>query len=218
MSQPWQASWPPGKPGHRQPSPASAWPPEQADVAGYARPWESADPGTGEAEPEPGRYQAASERPGAPGARLTGRGAIAGMLALFFIGLLVSTWLHWGLLAGGSFLAGSVAAAWYTKPRDLLTVAVSPPLIFFCALICVKGLTASGSTVLSTVEGTALTLANVAPWLFAGVVLSLIVAWFRGLPRCVSDLRRDLRPDLARGRAGDAGSREGYRPDPRHYR
>ena len=67
-------------------------------------------------------------------------------LVLFFTGLLVSTWLHLGLLAGASFLAGTVVAAWYTKQRDLLTVAVSPPLLFFFALVCVKALTATGST------------------------------------------------------------------------
>ena len=66
------------------------------------------------------------------------------MLVLFFFSLLVASWLQWGVLAGASFVIGSVAAAWYTKRRDLLAVAVSPPLLFFCALICVKALTAQG--------------------------------------------------------------------------
>jgi hypothetical protein len=125
------------------------------------------------------------------------------MLLVFFLGVLAASWLHWGPLAGGSFLVGCVAAAWYTKQRDLLTVAVSPPLLFLIVLICVKALTADGNIMLSTVEGTALTLGNVAPWLFAGVALSLIVAWFRGLPRCVARLRRDLRPELAQRRPRD---------------
>ncbi len=146
------------------------------------------------------------------------------MVLVFFIGVLAASWLHWGPLAGLSFLAGSAAAAWYTKRRDLLTVAVSPPLLFFIVVVCVKALTASGSTLLSTVEGTALTLANVAPWLFAGLVLALIIAWFRGLPRCVAELRRDLRPDLARGRAPDPGAGGGtstvggYQPAVKRYR
>ena len=134
------------------------------------------------------------------GPRLTGRGAIAGMLLVFFIGVLAADWLHWSPLADASFLIGSAAAAWYTKQRDLLTVAVSPPLLFFIVVICVKALTAAGNELLSTVEGAALTLANVAPWLFIGVVLSLIIAWFRGLPRCIAELRRDLRPELAQRR------------------
>ncbi len=95
---------------------------------------------------------------------------------------------------------------------------MSPPLLFFAALVCVKALTAKGSTIISTVEGTALTLANVAPWLFAGVIVSLIVAWVRGLPRCVTALRHDLRPDLPRPRSESPGtpvSHGGYRPGPR---
>ena len=149
---------------------------------------------------------------------LTGRGAIAGMLLLFLVSLLVANWLRWGVLAGASFVIGSVAAAWYTRPRDLLAVAVSPPLLFFCALVCVKALTAQGTVVISTVEGTALTLANVAPWLFAGVILYLIVAWARGLPQCVSELRHGLRPDLPRPRAESpaaTASHGGYRPGSR---
>jgi hypothetical protein len=157
---------------------------------------------------------------------LTGRGAIAGMLLLFLVSLLVANWLQWGVLAGASFVIGSVAAAWYTRPRDLLTIAVSPPLLFFCALVCVKAVTAQGAAIISTVEGTALTLANVAPWLFAGVILYLIVAWARGLPRCVNELRHDLRPDLPRPRSESPGtpvspgtvSHGGYRPGPRRSR
>jgi uncharacterized protein DUF6542 len=146
------------------------------------------------------------------------------MLLVFFIGLLAADWLHWSPLADASFLIGSAAAAWYTKQRDLLTVAVSPPLLFFIAAICVKALTATGNVALSAVEGTALTLANVAPWLFIGVVLSLIIAWFRGLPRCVAELRHELRPDLPRRRPTGSGDPDGtatvggYQPAVKRYR
>ena len=172
-------------------------------------------------EPDPSLERGPSAEPvtdrerGPAGGRgavaLTGRGAVAGMLVLFFFILLIASWLQWGVLAGASFVIGSVSAAWYTKRRDLLTV----------ALICVKALTAKGSAIISTAEGTALTLANVAPWLFAGVILSLIVAWVRGLPQCVADLRRELRPDLARPHPGSAratASRAGSSPGPRRAR
>jgi hypothetical protein len=184
-------------------------------------------PGSDPAPSDRARSQAFGHR---RGPRLTGRGAIAGMLLVFFIGVLAADWLHWSPLADASFLIGSAAAAWYTKQRDLLTVAVSPPLLFFIVVICVKALTAAGSELLSTVEGAALTLANVAPWLFIGVVLSLIIAWFRGLPHCVAELRRDLRPELARrrptGSAGSSGSADqggtaavgGYQPAAKRYR
>jgi hypothetical protein len=190
---------------------ASAVPPSAAewlpDDAGQAPP---ADPDTARPPRAAGEHGRVT---------LTGRGAVAGMLVLFFFILLVASWLQWGFLAGASFVIGSVGAAWYTKRRDLLTVAVSPPLLFFGTLLCVKALTAKGSTIISTVEGTALTLANVAPWLFAGVILSLIVAWVRGLPQCVADLRDELRPGIPGPRPGSAratASRGGYRPGPRH--
>ena len=181
------------------------------------------DPPGSDTPPDPARGRTAGHR---RGPRLTGRGAIAGMLLVFFIGVLAADWLHWSPLADASFLIGSAAAAWYTKQRDLLTVAVSPPLLFFIVVICVKALTAAGNELLSTVEGTALTLANVAPWLFIGVVLSLIIAWFRGLPRCVAELRRDLRPELARRPTGAVGAVEadstatvgGYQPAGKRYR
>lgn len=225
MSQPWRdASWTPARPGPSWAQPGEAEPGDDADGAGLNEP--SPDPTLGDppgsgAPPDRARPQTAGHR---HGPRLTGRGAIAGMLLVFFIGVLAADWLHWGLLAGASFLAGSAAAAWYTKQRDLLTAAVSPPLLFFIVVVCVKALTAAGNTALSTVEGTALTLANVAPWLFVGVVASLLIAWFRGLPRCVAELRRDLRPDLARRRTADAddpggtAAVGGYQPAVKRYR
>ena len=150
MSQPWhKASWTPAQPGPSwaQPGPAEPGDDPAADWAGtpgrIAGPADD-PPGRG-APPDRARDQATGQR---HGPQLTGRGAIAGMLLVFFFGVLAASWLHWGLLAGGSFLAGSAAAAWYTKQRDLLTVAVSPPLLFFFVLIVVKALTASGSAAL----------------------------------------------------------------------
>ena len=227
MSQPWHAaSWTPAQPGPpwAQPGPAEPGDDSAADRAGLTGPVPGGpgdDPAGRGAPPDRAGGQATGQR---HGPRLTGRGAIAGMLLVFFIGVLAASWLHWGLLAGLSFVGGSAAAAWYTKQRDLLTVAVSPPLLFFVVVVCVKALTAAGNTALSTVEGTALTLANVAPWLFTGVVASLIIAWFRGLPRCVAELRRDLRPDLARRRPADTGdpggtaTAGGYQPAVKRYR
>jgi hypothetical protein len=135
-----------------------------------------------------------------PGTQLTARGALLGMFILSFLGILVSTWLGWSPLAGGCFVVGCAAAARWTKPRDLLSVVVSPPLLFFCALLAAKALTATGNTLVSIAEGTVLTLADVGPWLLVGVAVSLVIAWFRGLPRCLRDLRASLRADRARRR------------------
>jgi hypothetical protein len=125
--------------------------------------------------------------------RLTGRGAVMVMLAVFALGLLVASWLGWPVLAGASFVIGSVAAVFYVRPGDLLMVTTVPPLLFGIALVAVKAATATGSVVLSVAEGMAITMAEVAPWLFAGVVLTLVIAWARGLRGCIRELRQDLR-------------------------
>jgi len=133
-------------------------------------------------------------QPTVPGIRLTGRGAVVGMLAVFALGLLVASWLGWAVLPGAFFVVGSAAAAFYARPRDLLTVTIAPPLVFCIALVGVKAVTATGNMALSTAEGVAVTLAGVAPWLFAGTALTVVIAWARGLPECVRELREGLRP------------------------
>jgi hypothetical protein len=122
---------------------------------------------------------------------LTGRGALLAMPVAFFLGLLAAGWLGWGWLSGAVFVAGSAGAARYTRRSDLLAVAVSPPLLFMCALFVARVLTTSGSLG-AVAGGILLTLAGVAPWLFAGIVATLVIAWLRGLRQCISDLRRDL--------------------------
>jgi hypothetical protein len=124
---------------------------------------------------------------------LTGRGAVMVMLAVFALGLLVASWTPWPVLAGASFVIGSLAAVVYVRPGDLLMVTIVPPLLFSIALVGVKAATATGSVVLSVAEGTAITMAEAAPWLFAGTVLTLIIAWARGLRECVRELRQELR-------------------------
>src|SRR5215472_19262281 len=129
-----------------------------------------------------------------PDIRLTGRGAVLGMLAVFALGLLGASWLGWGVLAGAFFVAGSAAAVLYVRPRDLLMVTITPPLLFGVALVGVKAVTATGNMALSAAEGVAVTLAGAAPWLFAGTALSLVIAWSRGLSERVRELREELRP------------------------
>ena len=126
---------------------------------------------------------------------LTGRGAVMVMLAVFALGLFGASWTPWPLLAGAFFVIGSVAAVVYVRPGDLLMVTIVPPLLFGIALLGVKAATASGNVVLSIAEGVAITMAEVAPWLFAGMVLTLVIAWARGLRECIRDLRLDLRAD-----------------------
>ena len=128
---------------------------------------------------------------------MTARGAVVAMFSLFFLGMLAAGWLHRGSLIGLSFVAGCVLAARYTKRDGLLTAVVTPPLIFMIALAGTQVMSAHADTLRRTltfaIEGIVLTLASVAPWLFGGMILGVVVAMFGGLPRCVSEFRADLR-------------------------
>jgi hypothetical protein len=171
-----------------------------------------ARPGSGRAE------QAATPAP-----RLTGRGAVLGMTVLFTIGLLMAAWLGVTVLAGIFFVLGCGLAARYTRPADLLIVVLTPPILFSCALLVVEAITASGSLFLSVVAGSVVVLATLAWWLLAGMILTVGIAWPRGLPRCLREFRQDLRaipaephPAQARpaqARPAQAGPAQA-RPDP----
>ena len=146
----------------------------------------------------PARSPGPRPRPGstpAPGPAsvrltLTGRGAILGLFLLLFLGILMSGWLGTGVLADLLFVIGCGTMAWYTKPRDLLSVSVSPPLAFFFACVLAKLITSSGGT--SAAEGTLVTLATSAPWLFAGTALTIVIALRRGLLDNIRELRQAL--------------------------
>jgi uncharacterized membrane protein YraQ (UPF0718 family) len=128
---------------------------------------------------------------------MTARGAVLAMFSLFFLGTLIAGWLHLELLAGLSFVVGCALAASYTRRDALLTVVTTPPLIFVVVLIGTVSMTSHADTVrhtlTSTAEGIVLALAAVAPWLFIGVFIGLIIALLRGLPQCVRDLSAELR-------------------------
>ena len=90
-------------------------------------------------------------------------------------------------------IVGCVLAARYASQANLLTVVVSPPVLFLAAVILVNAMTGSGGLLMSVVLGSVVTLAGAAPWLAVGMILTVIIAWARGLPRCIHDLRRELR-------------------------
>jgi hypothetical protein len=153
---------------------------------------------------------------------MTARGAVLAMFVLFFLGMLAADGLHLGLLTGLSFVAGCALAARYTKSDGLLTAVATPPLIFMIALVLTETMSSHADTLrrtmTSVVEGTVLTMASVAPWLFTGVILGVSIAMFRGLPQCVRELRADMRagigqrprasfrpPGLPARRRGDQG-------------
>jgi hypothetical protein len=176
--------------------------------------------GPGREQPGAGGSHAGGRAPGRggrPTARMTSRGAILAMFSLFFPGTLTAGWLHLATLTGLSFVAGCALTARYTRRDGLLTAVATPPLIFVISLVVTEILTSHADSarhaLTSAAEGTILTLAAVAPWLFAGVLIGLAIAMFRGLPQCVQDLRDDLRGDTGRaGQHGLGAARAGNRP------
>jgi Domain of unknown function (DUF6542) len=125
--------------------------------------------------------------------RLTARGAALAMFSLCFPGTLTSGWLHFPVLSGASFVAACVLAALATRREDLLVVVTLPPVVFLASAICVAAVSSDGGGVLAAVSGIALTLGRAALWLIIGEAAVLVLSLFRGLHRCVRDLRTDLR-------------------------
>jgi hypothetical protein len=199
---------PPGRPA----GPVAAMShPGGGSAAGPGRPPGPARPGDAAR-----RVAALATGRGGPAAHMTPRGAVLAMFSLFFPGTLTAGWLHLAVLTGLSFVAGCALTARYTRRDGLLTVVLTPPLIFLISLVGTEVLTSHADTIRHTLasaaEGTILTLAAVAPWLFAGVVISLAIALFRGLPQCIQDLRDELRGDLAARRpSGQRDPRGGSR-------
>ena len=155
---------------------------------------------------------------GPPATRMTARGAVVAMFLLFLVGTLAAGWLHLEVLAGLSFVAGCALAAYYSRRDALLTAVITPPLVFMAALVIAELLTSHEDTVrhslTAAAEGIVLTLAAVAPWLFSGVIIGLVIALLRGLPQCVRDLSAELRGDL--GLRGPSAHRDPFvQRDPR---
>jgi hypothetical protein len=118
------------------------------------------------------------------------------MFSLFFPGTLTSGWLHVPSLSGLSFVAGCLLAGLVTRREDMLLVVTIPPVVFLASAIVVAAVSSSGGGVLAAVSGIALTLAGAALYLFIGEAAILVISLFRGLPRCVRELRADLHSDL----------------------
>jgi hypothetical protein len=128
---------------------------------------------------------------------LTARGALLVMFAVSLVTCLIAAWLHADVVAGAGFVTAAILAPVYARRDALLHIVISAPVLFLLAEILMQALTAQGSSsrgsVMSVLEGTLLTLADVAPWLFAGTAICAAVAMMRGLPQCIRDLRAGLR-------------------------
>jgi hypothetical protein len=122
------------------------------------------------------------------------------MFAVCLVACLLAAWLHADAIAGVGFVATGILAPVYARQNALLHIVISAPVIFLLAEIVTQLITAPGtsgrSSAISVLEGTFLTLADVAPWLFAGTIVCIGVAMTRGLPQCVRDLRAGMRGDV----------------------
>jgi hypothetical protein len=110
--------------------------------------------------------------------RLTGRGAVVALLAFCFVILLLAAWTGWGPLAGAAFVCGCGVIASYTRTSGLRAVVVSPPLLFLAGSIGAQAVTARSGFLAA--EGILVTLGTLAPWLFTGTVLTIVIAVGRG--------------------------------------
>lgn len=154
-------------------------------------------PGRGAPQPRAGAAPA-SERP----LRLTARGGVFIIALLSFAGTMASHVTGWPAITGGAFTAACVLTALLVRPGDLLSLSVSPPLAYFSAAAAAEVLLTLGSDgfARAVLVGLAARLADVAPWLFLGTALVLVISVVRGLPSRLREFSDELN-----GRAGPGG-------------
>ena len=129
--------------------------------------------------------------------RLTARGAIALALVATLAGYVIADRINLPILVGIVFVVASLVGVLLVNRRELLSLVVTPPLVFFVATLFVELGRAVGSA--SIAQSLALglygSLSRGAPWLFACSAIVLAVAWRRGLRDNVRELREELRAD-----------------------
>lgn len=160
------------------------------------------DNGAAESQPPffvrlPHRYTPTPERPKpAPHApvRLTGRGGIVLTVLVTFVAGLLAHATGVSTISGVAFTVVCVLAALLVRPTELLSLSVSPPLAYFTGTLLSEILPRLGNDglVRAVAIATGSRLADVAPWLFLGTALLLVIACARGLPRNLRALNDEL--------------------------
>ncbi|MFC6082303.1 DUF6542 domain-containing protein [Sphaerisporangium aureirubrum] len=128
-----------------------------------------------------------------PGVRLTARGAVT----LVFVITLASELTGSITVTCATFAAACVVAVLLVQPKDLLALAVTPPLLFFLVTLISAVVAALGAPSMVQALGLGMftDLSAAAPWLFGTSAAMLAIAWFRGLPDNITALKADLRSD-----------------------
>ncbi|PZG10458.1 hypothetical protein C1J01_36115 [Nonomuraea aridisoli] len=147
--------------------------------------------------------------------RLTARGAIALALVATLAGYVLTALLGVEQIVGAAFVVASTLGVLLVNRRELLSLVVTPPLVFFCATLFVELGRAFGSVsiVQSLTLGLYTSLTRGAPWLFAGSAIVLGVAWRRGL----RDNVRELREELKAGAEVSRPRQQPFVPEPEGY-
>lgn len=146
------------------------------------------------------RHPNAAPAAGAAGAagwtspRLTGRGGVLLIVVFSFAGTMLAHLTNTPAAPGLAFTLACLITAAVVRPGDLLSLSVSPPIAYFVAVVAAESLLALGNEGFARVLilGLASRLAEVAPWLFLGTALVLVIAVFRGLPGNLRDLGDEL--------------------------
>lgn len=150
--------------------------------------------------------------------RLTARGAVALSLVATLAGYILADRLSLSWLVGVLFLLASLTGALLVNRRELLSLVVTPPLVFFVATLFVElGRAVGASSIAGSLAlGLYGSLSSGAPWLFACSAVVLAVAWRRGLRDNVRDLREELRVDAEVPRPRKE-QQPVYAPEPEGY-
>ncbi|MCO5992662.1 DUF6542 domain-containing protein [Actinoallomurus rhizosphaericola] len=135
---------------------------------------------------------------------LTGRGGTVVVFACTLLGAVAGGLFGIRSAQGVLFVAGCLLAVSATRRTDLLTLVVTPPLLFFLVslLSAVTGSLGEKSFLVSVAVTVAAKLTSSVPWLFLGAVLVVLIAVPRGLPANLRELRTRVAADNPfRGRA-----------------
>ena len=182
-------------------SPRKTGRPEPGRAPHFARPDNRASNAPKSGKPDPAaptkrparasRHRSAAARPARSGvARLTGRGGVLAIALFSATGTVIAHLTDLSAAPGIAFTLACLLTVSLVRASDLLSLSVSPPIAFFVAVIATESVLALGNEGFSRVLLLAMAsrLAQVAPWLFLGTALVLVIGVFRGLPGNLRDL------------------------------
>ncbi len=142
---------------------------------------------------------------------LTGRGGVVVVFAFTLLGAICGGLFGLHGAQGFLFVAGCLLAVFTIRRTDLLTLVVSPPLIFFLVTVlsAVTGSLGEKSFLVSVTLTVITTLTASMPWLFVGAVLVVLIAVPRGLPTALRELSARVAADHPfRGRGSLLGRKD----------